>query len=913
MAFEELKLAIMSGRNDAVVAELSDWSEAERKAAIPFLYQLIGQLHQPPGIHQDHNRNRAAELALFGVVGRKDINVEGIYHSDEAVAEILLNRRPAWLSKLIEKHFDEFSAPAWCSFFDAGLIRWDDDNDRLVNYMMWHLCRLHAETAERLFERVPQLREYHYRAPHHAHVRVWIPFIEQLVEAGELDRLRFLRACLTGLDVGFKRDHQQDVIGLIVCVNPTDDEWGEVLPELLSLLQHSSVTVLGVVVDRITAMFENETIDLATALPALAALFHVKQKKYAAIGLKMASQTVAISEHRRASVVLAAHGLQHPAADIQKKALKILADHLNEDDVEIIEQLKGDADAVAATLKPNLHELLNSFGVPAEGSGASDTIEVVIPSCFDFAEIEQKVAVLPEALRKTVHLDEVLSAARDDRIDACCVWPIMSQRVLANSQPIQQIQSLDELIDVVTAAIERLDAPDEWNRILDGLTRFAAERPGDFKRKTAALKKRLNREEPPQRGIMAPRMLYGAAGLLKAWIDRGRLDLVTDFPRSDTLTRLYEFIAECLGKRSPRQLLSTPTHTGGWIDPVIWVDRLWEWAVSDDEINNADFVLSALRLAPDNRLACLGRLEGLKQPWHDLAVSLLERDAKLAGDTEFPWPEGRIAYDWYPFAAASEFPFAIREAVPSDFSLQPLVNPANMYSMQVTPNSPTWHYPWLATLWPSSLLWYWQRAIESFVERMEYRTKSDEPHDQYLQPLFEPYRPLTTLSARVIWLATFSQGSSKMAAVDVWIELVSTGRADIELLSTTLQEVVASITIPGKRIMIAMAEVAAAGPLHAWTAAEIIQRYLTGLETLPRETAAFLEQLLEWLTQLGLPVSESFSTTLSEIGSGKAKRIAKQLLVLQRTESDLRSNALSLLLEARVSQAEASHIDGEIS
>ena len=128
---------------------------------------------------------------------------------------------------------------------------------------------------------------------------------------------------------------------------------------------------------------------------------------------------------------------------------------------------------------------------------------------------------------------------------------------------------------------------------------------------------------------------------------------------------------------------------------------------------------------------------------------------------------------------------------------------------------------------------------------------------------------------RALWIATPSKDdSARSVAIDVWIEVISGVRADVDVLVAALLDVMEAGEIPVKRIVEALTEVSSVSSPHAWTAAEFVQPYIPRLESLPREIFQFLTHLLEWLTQLGLPVAESMHETVLSIRSGKPKRLA---------------------------------------
>ena len=71
-------------------------------------------------------------------------------------------------------------------------------------------------------------------------------------------------------------------------------------------------------------------------------------------------------------------------------------------------------------------------------------------------------------------------------------------------------------------------------------------------------------------------------------------------------------VAKRASSRISAPLLAAPTHSGGWIDPVIFVRRLLEYFWIKIEPDAADLIQGLLRLAPENREAALRAAEPIR-------------------------------------------------------------------------------------------------------------------------------------------------------------------------------------------------------------------------------------------------------------------------------------------------------------
>lgn len=86
-------------------------------------------------------------------------------------------------------------------------------------------------------------------------------------------------------------------------------------------------------------------------------------------------------------------------------------------------------------------------------------------------------------------------------------------------------------------------------------------------------------------------------------------------------------MAERVARKIPGAPLMAPTHKGGWIDPLVWVERLRAVQREASVADSMDLRLSLMRLAPDNRAAALAGAEDLPRPLRRIAIFALGGDA----------------------------------------------------------------------------------------------------------------------------------------------------------------------------------------------------------------------------------------------------------------------------------------------
>ena len=181
--------------------------------------------------------------------------------------------------------------------------------------------------------------------------------------------------------------------------------------------------------------------------------------------------------------------------------------------------------------------------------------------------------------------------------------PATVPRLRVNA-PLEPIADLDELLDLAFVLLETTGTPDDFERLVDGVARFrgheipagrrkALDRAVGF-RNQAMYGRVLQQRPTPVISLLVGLVEDGWGGY---WVYRG--------PRA-ALDRRQAVVAACAG---PRQLLSFPTHRGGFIDARVLAERL---LVADDAYDD-DLAQALLRLAPEGHaeaLAALGEATG---------------------------------------------------------------------------------------------------------------------------------------------------------------------------------------------------------------------------------------------------------------------------------------------------------------
>ena len=544
---------------------------------------------------------------------------------------------------------------------------------------------------------------------------------------------------------------------------------------------------------------------------------------------------------------------------------------------------------------------------------------------------------------------------------------------------------MEELIDVAAAAVEKCECADTVDRILSGIMRLYRERPKSFEQMTKSLRKRACADTGNRtpRGIVGGSLGVSFSRLIGAWLGVE--------PEEDAYVYLSVSIESFVGELSKQvqagtaqPLLSEATHSGGWIDPKIWVQRMIDAQAEDRELFEDDLVRSLLRLTPDGREESLQLCTSLQMPLRTLAETALGGEVKLDESYKpLVWLTAFRARDaWIDLSQGlsddelaalpeelkklpdviypSDYQWEIKERIDNNWHLglvesrptcteladmvpnagntkkrlsllpdgPPTCDDLEEVSLQLTTQccrdnagygfllTPTLHhmrfysapafaYLYMALQWPMKLDWYWNVATKALSRRVESGASVEEPYGYFLLPLLQADRPITTMAARALWIATVSKdGNARSIAVETWITLIESDRTDLPILIETLFEVMAGGWVKVNRIGEMFAEIAAASPLHAWTVASLLEAFLTRCNPLPRNVAALLELLDECCQQLGRAISGELKESLQSIKSGKAKSAAKSLLERPDQITPDRAAAVAAAMAARLARAE---------
>jgi hypothetical protein len=415
--------------------------------------------------------------------------------------------------------------------------------------------------------------------------------------------------------------------------------------------------------------------------------------------------------------------------------------------------------------------------------------------------------------------------------------------------------------------------------------------------------------------------------------------------------RLEELAARVRrGESGP--LLAAPTHEHGWIDALVLVERLRESGDHALGSGRVDFTQALLRLAPDRRSEAheaaseipgnagrivrwalggaetptrgdrkhrhlwlaAGRARNPHESLDDLAVLKLDRGC----------PDGLTpaSYPWHALTLRTEHECHNRvHGDPRGLTLG--TEPANVTSADLTCmptvalHAPSrgftaydvhapWLVQWIAMTWPLNPDPFFAAGARAMAVRMDAMGAAFEPNFAFLEPLLEVDRPWTEMAHLVLWLALAGKDAgARGAALGVLVEAVSDGRAHPAPLSRVLSRLAEGGWLELNRVAGVLGEMARVSSLHAWVAAEILERMIAGLEERPRDLHHGLALLLELETRLGRSLVPDARSRLEPVsGSGQTAELACSLLALSASDAAVLHEARLDLLEGRVARGE---------
>ena len=556
--------AIEHADKDGCVALFNGLTETERRALAPAIVSRYTQLdailldYESPyeQRHMFWTQFEAASLALYATatLGEiKKLRAQAIF--DPRLYDVLAARRPDWLESWIAWTLED-SGASWKAIrrlIRNGIAKRPDAD---ANYCLWMIPHQHASVRETL-DADPELLEHElwrlFEIEGRADVSLaqndkyfrkwasgascWEDTLVSLACEGRIDRQRLLAASLGALQRGlpqfqagwFSRFHE--------ALTPTVEERAHFAADYLVLLSSPIPPTVSFALNALALVHKSDQLDAAAFLEAVRPALHAREKSTAEAVLKLLNSIGRQrSGLRDAAAELTVTLLEHPAVDVQEKALNLIERF--SDAERLPERL-----AIAATLvAPSLRKRLRADEPPRDPAPAAP---------------DPRLKSIPEKWLRMAGVTETGSLTPLDLLQ-----PGIPR--LHEGNRIRPIETVEELVPLYLHVLEAEGPPDDLERVLDGVARLCNQRPQGFDRLVSPLLKRA-KQKIQKSTWRTPANLLSALGL--AWLAETPWMIGHDGENPGTfLTQRVQALAERALKGSAQPLFSSPTHSGGWID-----------------------------------------------------------------------------------------------------------------------------------------------------------------------------------------------------------------------------------------------------------------------------------------------------------------------------------------------------------
>ena len=1015
MTKEELQELIIKGDATRLVAALSCLTEAERKKLSTTASGLLKDLERErdrvwrlswdtqakdngpkKSLTELFDRYKsdavigerfaAAEIAALGVcplsaVNKLNARLARKAHRGDLWVQVLTDRRPDWIEAWLDERFSqEFVGIDWATFwalFKAGVCA-RQTSEPYYRFMASQLNGWAAFACSReeplsdLLRETPELQEdlwklfevettafaWDWGESKDAKHESWPTAVLKLAEEGTLDRARLLDSSLSGLTTGFKQNLLSGYANLFQKLKPTAEELATRQATLVDLLNVTTPQVISFALTQIKALEKAKQLDDALFVRSVGPAFHVPTKSPAKTTLSLLKKIGKRAPKLRPTIAktLVEAALHHPADDIIGAAVKLLGEWPEVVEQSVAESLAAALPDLPATVQTQVRELLAATGSEVAATSEADTAELA----ERLAELQADAETLVEPWRSLAGVDEALVAMESKSWPRPLEFSMVEVPVLSGVEPIVPIESHEELLEVVAHAIEEVDNPADFERILDAISRLGRDESEEFQRLAAPLLKRV-RTAPDKNGGTC---LLGYnispvefTKLIVLWLagdpeaakqdshqhyDAWWYEGVEKENVKKWLNNHLRSLRERLQQAIQAPLLCPPTHAGGWIAPLVLVER-WSGLVNAGiPLLSADTELALLRLAPEGRATALERARQINHPWAPALLWALGDDGQIESfdhSAASLWIAaanargGRESFEQLVQAGLTST--GPNSSEPGQYSWRTEVRgytEFKRYYLHFTPTPPVpekqatalslstslyptterlygeskWLIDVLASLQPANVSSQMAIGCKALVMRLDYTASSIEQNYPYLNVLFAVDRPMDDLACLMLTLGLSGLDQDvRGLAIDAAIETIADGR----LHPTLWRHVLTTLSEPGwlklNRLCDNMAEVARVGPLHAWVVRDSLACLLETYDTLPRDAHYLLAVLLELYAQSGdAPSPEAVEVLKSLKGSSKTAKLAKAILTLDVPATAANDQARLQLLECRIARAQ---------
>jgi hypothetical protein len=541
----------------------------------------------------------------------------------EHLFQVLNDRKPDWLGKWADKELEDPNFGDWD--FVRSLVRAQlcpkPQGESYILRMLFGIRNLGVgrslkdwliadpdllhDEIWRIFEVSPargtimNIGDITYVPPGNHPSYSWSKALLELAADGKLERQRLLAASLGSLLKNTEARNTAWFAKFHELLEPTAEERLTLQSSYLQLLSHPVPAVVGMALDALSILEKATKLDAVGFVDGVAAVFHLQPKAQPMSAVKILGRITA-RQKAQASKIAAAllAGLAHPDAQVQQALVEQLGKLNEEANALIVAQLPG----MLASLAPSVQEQAGKLVRTPVGQALELDSQAGKPDLFEEA------LRAPSPWREQAGIDAVLQAFEGAGELTAVAFDPMAVPRLDPTQRVEPIQTLDELIERLTIAVETLDDAIEFELLLDGMSRLCDQRPADFDARVAPLV--LRSEAMMHQGTLPTTTGLGLRSplirVVRQWCGK---DAATAREDRDSILGFLDvrlgILLLRLRENRAAPLLACPTHRPGWIDAQEMLSRLRWHEQHGVEPGQHDFIQGILRLAPDHRAETL--------------------------------------------------------------------------------------------------------------------------------------------------------------------------------------------------------------------------------------------------------------------------------------------------------------------
>jgi hypothetical protein len=571
----------------------------------------------------------------------------------------------------------------------------------------------------------------------------WDATLIRLSAEGVISRDRLIDVCLAALRRDFSAGVAQSFTAFHDELAPTVGERADRLDEYVTLLASPVDSTVGFALRHLTAVERGgRALDGRTMLDHLAPALIVRPKGHAkravALLAKIIKREPALADE---GLDLAIGALAHEAAEVQDAAIALI---------------ERNADAL----------------VPAQRDRLSEVVALLDPAVRPRAAALTGAVSIEQSAQSNAPIDVPSPPSRD----ADTVPRLRADEAL---MPVNDVEVLIELAGFV---LERADDPNELERFVDGLSRLCDRPLPEAQR--AALGRHARSEFARWPAATMTQSRTAAAVLIGCWLER-RAPIKPWFPVSRgpraALGRRLAGISRRVGAGRGHELLSAPTHRGGYIDARVLAVRL----ARASDVDDIDLAQALLRIAPEGRDVALA---DLRDSGGEAAAVVR---AALGGGDQPPKRTARLPASWDSVEVLANPDGVVLEPRPANepppwssvrptVEVAPPLSPARflgqyeqMGALSVDPGLQRW----LSLIWPAHHEIYYGMALRIVEPPAPWISRTErERLAASLEPMLDRGDIIGAEGYRLLAEALGSNERDRFVAADVTIAAIGTRR-----------------------------------------------------------------------------------------------------------------------------------------